>query len=217
MPETSLSIGEIWPLMSRVECHSEFGPLPQEARVQSVIMFLGAFFWHDRREKVARREARGVTWMWYAPQVVLVQIMVHSLCDMWPDIVSVHYQFLLIFYLAKSAYLWKNMINIMVIRPLLPLGQNTDQVEPMWIPHQGQSCLRTADLLAFNCLGIFIVRESDLFVLTREIKSGFVQRNKIFRTLLLDGTQQIQDAFWCRDSGLSLSPREPVWDSSAVF
>jgi hypothetical protein len=65
----------------------------------------------------------------------------------------------------------------------------------MWIPHQGQHYFRTADRLAFNCWGIFMVREPDLFVLIREIKQGFVQRNKIFPTLVLDGTQQVQEAF----------------------
>jgi hypothetical protein len=38
-----------------------------------------------------------------------------------------------------------------------------------------------------------MVRELDLFVLIRETKPGFVQRNKIFPTLVLDGTQQIQE------------------------
>jgi hypothetical protein len=50
------------------------------------------------------------------------------------------------------------------------------------------------DHLLFNGWGIFMVRESALFVLIREIKSGSVQRNKIFPTLVLDGTQQIQEA-----------------------
>jgi hypothetical protein len=40
-----------------------------------------------------------------------------------------------------------------------------------------------------------MVREPDLFMLSREIKPGFVQRNKIFPTLALDETQQIQEAF----------------------
>jgi hypothetical protein len=40
-----------------------------------------------------------------------------------------------------------------------------------------------------------MVREPDLFMLIREIKSGFVQRSKISPTLVLDGTQQIQEAF----------------------
>jgi hypothetical protein len=40
-----------------------------------------------------------------------------------------------------------------------------------------------------------MARQPDLFGLIREIKSGFVQRNKIFPILLLDGTQQIQEAF----------------------
>jgi hypothetical protein len=38
-------------------------------------------------------------------------------------------------------------------------------------------------------------REPDLFVLIREIKPGFIQRNRIFPTLVLDETQQIQKAF----------------------
>jgi hypothetical protein len=42
---------------------------------------------------------------------------------------------------------------------------------------------------------IFMVWEPDLFMLIREIKPGFVQLNKIFPTLVLDGTQQIQEAF----------------------
>jgi hypothetical protein len=40
-----------------------------------------------------------------------------------------------------------------------------------------------------------MVPEPDLFVLIREIKPGFFQRNKIFPTLVLDGTQQIQEVF----------------------
>jgi hypothetical protein len=40
-----------------------------------------------------------------------------------------------------------------------------------------------------------MVREPDLFVPIREMKPGFVQRNKMFPTLVLDGTQQIQEAF----------------------
>jgi hypothetical protein len=104
-------------------------------------------------------------------------------------------QFSSISCVAKGAYLWKNMINIILIRPLLPLGQNTDQVGPVWIPHHHRHCFQTADRLAFNCWGIFMVREPDLFVLIREIKRGFVQRNKTFPTLVPDGTQQIQEVF----------------------
>jgi hypothetical protein len=40
-----------------------------------------------------------------------------------------------------------------------------------------------------------MIREPDLFVLIQEIKPGFVQRNNIFPTLVLDGMQQIQEAF----------------------
>jgi hypothetical protein len=47
--------------------------------------------------------------------------------------------------------------------------QNSDPVEPMWIPHHGQRCFRTADCLAFNYWGILMVWEPDLFVLIREI------------------------------------------------
>jgi hypothetical protein len=39
-----------------------------------------------------------------------------------------------------------------------------------------------------------MVREPDLFMLIQEIKPDFVQRTKIFPTLVLDGTQQIQEA-----------------------
>jgi hypothetical protein len=74
-------------------------------------------------------------------------------------------------------------------------GQNIDQVEPIWMPHHGQHCFRTADRLAFKCWPIFLAREPDLFVLIRETKFGFVQCNKIFPTLVLDGTQQIQEEF----------------------
>jgi hypothetical protein len=52
-----------------------------------------------------------------------------------------------------EADLWKNIINITLPRPLLPLGQNIDQVEPRWISHHGQHCFRIADRLAFNCWG----------------------------------------------------------------
>jgi hypothetical protein len=49
-------------------------------------------------------------------------------------------------------------------------------------------------LFGVQLLGIFIVREPDLLVMIREIKRGFVQCNKIFPTLVLDETQQIQEA-----------------------
>jgi hypothetical protein len=64
-----------------------------------------------------------------------------------------------------------------------------------WIPHHGQHCFRIADCLAFNCWGIFMVREPDLFVLIQETNPGFLQRNHIFATLVLEGTRQIQEAF----------------------
>jgi hypothetical protein len=51
MSEASPSIGEMWPSMSRVKCHSEFEPSPQEALLQSEILFLEGFFLHGRREK----------------------------------------------------------------------------------------------------------------------------------------------------------------------
>jgi hypothetical protein len=38
-------------------------------------------------------------------------------------------------------------------------------------------------------------RETDLFALIGEIAAGFVQRNKIFSTVVPDETQQIQEAF----------------------
>jgi hypothetical protein len=41
----------MWPWKSRVECHSEFEPPPQETILQSKILFLGAFFLHGRSEK----------------------------------------------------------------------------------------------------------------------------------------------------------------------
>jgi hypothetical protein len=53
MPEAFPSIDEMWPSMSQVKCHSEFEPPPQEAILQSEILFLGTFFLHNRREKVA--------------------------------------------------------------------------------------------------------------------------------------------------------------------
>jgi hypothetical protein len=37
--------------MPRVECHSEFEPSPQEALLQSEILFPGAYYSHDRRDK----------------------------------------------------------------------------------------------------------------------------------------------------------------------
>jgi hypothetical protein len=80
-------------------------------------------------------------------------------------------------------------------RSLLPLGQSIDQVEFVWTPHHGQYCFQTADRLAFNWLGIFMIRKPDLLTLIREMKPGFVQRNNIFQTLVLYGTQQIQEAF----------------------
>jgi hypothetical protein len=112
----------------------------------------------------------------------------------WLGIRSGYHQFSLISCAAKSSYLWEKMISIILTLPLLPLGQNSDQVEPIWIPNHGQHCFRTADHLAFSGWGIFMVKESALFVLIREIKSGFVQRNKILPILALDGIQQIQEA-----------------------
>jgi hypothetical protein len=167
MPEVFPSIGEMWPSVSRVECHSEFESPRQEAFLQSEILCLGVFVLHGRREKIARRLVRRVRWTWCAHQAVLVQILFHSLCDVWLGIVSVYRQFSSVSCVAKSTYLWKNMINIIPTGLLLPLGQNTDQVEPMWIPHRGQHCFRTADRLAFICWGLFMVREPYLFVLIR--------------------------------------------------
>jgi hypothetical protein len=188
-----------------VAYHSKSEPSPQGALRQSEIPFLGAFFWHGRRETVPRGEVRAVRWMWSASQAVLIPILFYSLCDVWLSLISLYHQFSLTSYVATSTYLWKNMINIILTRPLLPLGQNTDQVELIWTPHHGQHYFRTADRLAFNCSVIFMVRGPDLFLLIREIKPGFVQRNKIFLTVVLDGTQQIQEAFWFSDSGLFLS------------
>jgi hypothetical protein len=113
----------------------------------------------------------------------------------WLGIASVYHQFSSISCVAKSAYLWKKTINIILTRPLLPPGRNIDQVELMWIPHHGQLCFRTADRLAFNCWGIFMVRKPDLFVLIRERKPGFVQRNKTFPTLVLGVAEQIHKEF----------------------
>jgi hypothetical protein len=53
MLKASPSIGEMWPSMSRVECHSENELPPEEASLQSEILFFGAFFLYDRK-KVAR-------------------------------------------------------------------------------------------------------------------------------------------------------------------
>jgi hypothetical protein len=53
--EASPSIGEIWPSLSRVECHSEFEPAPDEALLKSEILFLETLFVHCPREK--RRSA----------------------------------------------------------------------------------------------------------------------------------------------------------------
>jgi hypothetical protein len=63
---------------------------------------------------------------------------------------------------------------VILIRPLLLLEQNIDQVESVWILDHSQHCFRTADRLAFNYWGIFMVRERDLFMLIREMKLGFV-------------------------------------------
>jgi hypothetical protein len=98
------------------------------------------------------------------------QLSFHPLCDVWLGIASVYHQFLLMPRLANSAYLLANMINIILTHSLLPP-------------------------LAFHYWGILLVRVPALFVLIREIKPGFVQHNKMFSTLLLDGTQQIQRFF----------------------
>jgi hypothetical protein len=194
MSEGSPSIGEMWPSMCRVECHSEFEPLSQEDLLQSEILFLGAFVLHGRREK--RRSVLDPGSM-----VDLVcssgrshPDIVSTLSHMSLGVVSLYCHFSSSSWVAKNLS-WKNMVNMALIRPLLPLGQNIDQVEFMWIPHRGQYCFRTADRLAFNYWEIFMVPELDLFVPIQEIKPGFVQRNKILLTLALDGTQQIHEAF----------------------
>jgi hypothetical protein len=81
MPEASPSIGEMWPLMSRVECHSEFESPPQEDLLQFEVLFLRTFFLQVEEKNIARRSVRGARWMWCAPQAVLVHILFHSLCD----------------------------------------------------------------------------------------------------------------------------------------
>jgi hypothetical protein len=54
---------------------------------------------------------------------------------------------------AKSPDLWKNTINKILIRPLLPLGQNIHQVEPMCITDHSHRCFWTAGRFAFNRWG----------------------------------------------------------------
>jgi hypothetical protein len=168
---------------------------------------IGGCFLDGRREKVAWRWGWGVRWMWCVPHTVLVQILYHCFFDVWLGIVSAYHQFSSISCIAKSAYLWKNKIKRILTRPLLTLGQDIDQVEPIWIPHHGQYCFHTADHLAFICWGTFMVREPDVFVLIREIKRGFLQRNKLFPTLVPDGMQHIQEMFRRSDLGLFLSLR----------
>jgi hypothetical protein len=86
----------------------------------------------------------------------------------------------------KNAHFGKNVINIVLAGPLLSFQQKRYQVEPMWIPHHCQHCFRTADHLSLNCWRVLLVWETDLFVLIREIKPGFVQGYKTLPALVLD-------------------------------
>jgi hypothetical protein len=88
---------------------------------------------------------------------------------------------------AKIAYLWKNMINIILTRSLAKWNSCGS--------HTTVGIVFGLLIVLDSIAGIFMVLEPELFVRIRAIKSGFIQRDKIFPTLVLDGTQQIQETF----------------------
>jgi hypothetical protein len=124
--------------------------------------------------------------MWCTFQGAILEILFDSFSDVWPGIVGVYHEFPTISCITKIAYFGKNVINIVLAGPFLSFRQKRYQVESIWIPHHCRHCFRTADCLSLNCWRVFLVWEPDLFVLTREIKTGFVQGHKIFPALVLD-------------------------------
>jgi hypothetical protein len=77
MPGASATTREMWRSMFRVEFQPEFEPPHREAVLQSRILSLGAV-WE-------------VGWIWYAFQVVILEILLDSFGDMWPGIVGVYH------------------------------------------------------------------------------------------------------------------------------
>jgi hypothetical protein len=77
MPGASATTREMWPSRSRVECQPEFEPPHREVLLHSGILSLGAV-WGEGR-------------MWCTFQVVLLEILLDSFRDVWPDIVGVYH------------------------------------------------------------------------------------------------------------------------------
>jgi hypothetical protein len=89
MPEAFPSIGEMWQSKSGVEYHPEFELPPQEALLQSEILFLGAFFLHGRRAKGRSARSPGSELDMVRSSGRSPQISFHPLCNVWLGIVSV--------------------------------------------------------------------------------------------------------------------------------
>jgi hypothetical protein len=95
-------------------------------------------------------------------------------CAVCLGVITVFNQSYLIFCTVKRMDFGKNMINMILARPHLLLGQNNDQGKSLWIPHDSRYCLRTADRLTFNYYQAFAFQKIDFFMLVREVKPGFI-------------------------------------------
>jgi hypothetical protein len=93
----------------------------------------------------------------------------------------------------NSAYFGDDTVNTVLARPLLYFGENVSEVESMWIPHHSEHCLGTADRVACDRSGSFVVWKRYSLMLVAEVKPGFVQGHDIFRTLVRDRMQHIQE------------------------
>jgi hypothetical protein len=77
IPGASATTREMWPSSSRVECQPEFESPHREALLQSGILSLGA--------------VQGVGRMWCTFQVVILEILLDSVGDVWPGIVGMYH------------------------------------------------------------------------------------------------------------------------------
>jgi hypothetical protein len=143
MSGTSATTREMWSSRSRVECQPEFESPHRQALLQSGILSLGALW--------------GVGRIWRMFEVVILEILLDSFGNVWPDIVGVYHSFPTISCTTKGAYFGKNVINMVLASPLLSFRQKRYQVESMWIPHHCQYRFRTADRLSVNCWRVFLV------------------------------------------------------------
>jgi hypothetical protein len=62
---------------------------------------------------------------------VTVQKLLGPFCNAWLAIVSVHNHSSSFSWTVKRTDFGKNVINLILARPRLPLGQNIDQIERM--------------------------------------------------------------------------------------